>query len=664
MEGNIARILGGPWSPKEPDSPEVQLRVAMAQLDLDPPSIVLDGQLHRFAVGNSKDAGWYVAYGDGVPAGMFGNWKTGEAITFRADVGRKLTAAEEMAHARRVAELRKKREEDTERKHENAAEVANKIWTNAGLADSKHPYLQRKGVKAHILRITGDGRLIAPMYDADGNISSLQYISSDGAKSFHPGGAVRGCYAVLGEPAQDIYIAEGFATGATIYEAIHKPVIITYSAGNIPPVTETIRAKFPTASITIVADNDASGVGQNYAEQAAAKYGARVVVSPVTSDVNDFVQGGGDLASLLCSDADTYSRLQVFTGNEIADEYEAPDEIVEDLITSSTLAMLYGESHSGKTFFAIALAAAVNSGQTFFGKHTDKGNVLYLATEAPRTVRDRLQAIKRYQETDLSNFYVVPMPLNFYTNSGDVVDIVNLCKEIGNIRLIVGDTLARMSAGANENTGEDMGPVMEKFDAVARETGASVLIIHHSGKNKERGSRGWSGMPAHIDAEIEITSDEQGRKTAKVSKQRELGTTGMEIPFKLISVEMGIGKFGSMKTSCIVEEDDEERQAKKSSKVEEKYRYFENAWYAMGQKVMAGNPFLSRANLKMQLVKDNPDKKDRTLENELTPSYANKLIGTLLNNRIIESFMDGWVVVEPVKRSALLLASKSLPDSP
>ncbi|MCK9327077.1 MAG: AAA family ATPase, partial [Bacteroidales bacterium] len=547
---------------------------------------------------------------------------------------------------------------------DNAAEVAQRIWTDAGIADSKHPYLQRKGVKAHILRITGDGRLIAPMYNADGIISSLQYIDSEGGKMFHKGGAVKGCYATLGEPENDIYIAEGFATGATIYEAIHKPVIITYSAGNIPPVTETIRAKFPTASITIVADNDASGVGQNYAEQAAAKYGARVIVSPVASDVNDFVQGGGDLASLLCTDTDIYTRLQVFTGNEIADEYEAPDEIVEDLITSSTLAMLYGESHSGKTFFAIALAAAVNSGQTFFGKHTDKGNVLYLATEAPRTVRDRLQAIKRYQETDLSNFYVVPMPLNFYTNNGDVVDIVNLCKEIGNVRLIIGDTLARMSAGANENTGEDMGPVMEKFDAVARETGASVLIIHHSGKNKERGSRGWSGMPAHIDAEIEITSDEQGRKTAKVSKQRELGTTGLEIPFKLTSVEMGIGKFGSMKTSCIVEEDDEERQAKKSSKVEEFYRYFENAWTAMGRDTRGGSPYLSRENMRLQLVKDHPDKSERTIKNYMTPSRTNDLIGTLINHRIIESFMDGWVVVDEVRKSALLLSSNSVPKSP
>ena len=38
------------------------------------------------------------------------------------------------------------------------------------------------------------------------------------------------------------------------------------------------------------------------------------------------------------------------------------------------------------------------------------------------------------------------------------------------VRLIIGDTLARMSAGANENSGEDMGPVMARFDQVATAT--------------------------------------------------------------------------------------------------------------------------------------------------------------------------------------------------
>ena len=49
-------------------------------------------------------------------------------------------------------------------------------------------------------------------------------------------------------------------------------------------------------------------------------------------------------------------------------------------------------------------------------------------------------------------------------------------------RLIVGDTLARVSAGANENAGQDMGLVVRRFDRIRTECKAHFCLIHHSGK--------------------------------------------------------------------------------------------------------------------------------------------------------------------------------------
>ena len=73
--------------------------------------------------------------------------------------------------------------------------------------------------------------------------------------------------------------------------------------------------------------------------------------------------------------------------------------------------------------------------------------------------------------------------------TSDVYDVINCARKYpGNVKLIIGDTLARMSAGANENSGDDMGPIMEKFDLVSKETGAAVVLIHHSWK--EYGTRG------------------------------------------------------------------------------------------------------------------------------------------------------------------------------
>ena len=74
------------------------------------------------------------------------------------------------------------------------------------------------------------------------------------------------------------------------------------------------------------------------------------------------------------------------------------------------------------------------------------------------------------------------------TDDGSVVTL-----NIGGADLIVVDTFAQVTPGANENSGEDMGPVMARFDAVAQATGAAILVIHHNGKDQAKGARGWSG---------------------------------------------------------------------------------------------------------------------------------------------------------------------------
>lgn len=78
-----------------------QFRAAIAAVGLTPPSMVeADGKLHRFASNGKQgdDAGWYVLHGDGIPAGSFGDWRTGVSQTWQANLGRPLTPAEEYAH--------------------------------------------------------------------------------------------------------------------------------------------------------------------------------------------------------------------------------------------------------------------------------------------------------------------------------------------------------------------------------------------------------------------------------------------------------------------------------------------------------------------------------------------------------------------------------------
>lgn len=79
-------------------------------------------------------------------------------------------------------------------------------------------------------------------------------------------------------------------------------------------------------------------------------------------------------------------------------------------------------------------------------------------------------------------------------------------------------------------------------------------MIHHSGKDAAKGMRGWSGLRAAVDTEIEVTADEAtGLRSAEITKQRDLPGKGERIGFRLEVVEMGTGKWGHPLTSCIVQ---------------------------------------------------------------------------------------------------------------
>ena len=130
---DLSNVFGGPWSPppeKRVAPPEEQLLDAIRDAGLEPPEqVILDGKIHRFksgtkgAPGHGDKPGWYLVFGDGVPAGRFGCWRAGVEVTWRADVGRKLTQTEEMAHARRMAEAKALRDAELERKHQVASET-------------------------------------------------------------------------------------------------------------------------------------------------------------------------------------------------------------------------------------------------------------------------------------------------------------------------------------------------------------------------------------------------------------------------------------------------------------------------------------------------------------------------------------------------------------
>ncbi len=163
---------------------------------------------------------------------------------------------------------------------ESYAEVsrqAEKRFNEALEAPDDHPYLRRKRVRPHGLKVE-DGYLLVPVYSVLGDFQSLQLIDCDGEKRFLKGGQMRGGSHFLGKIRADkpIYICEGYATAASVYEDVKSLTIVAFSASNLIHVAKDLRRYLPDISIVIAGDADA--VGREQAELAAIAVGGRALI--------------------------------------------------------------------------------------------------------------------------------------------------------------------------------------------------------------------------------------------------------------------------------------------------------------------------------------------------------------------------------------------------
>ncbi len=355
------------WLPKnEPApantmSPEEEFAQALAQagFKLNGPPI-MNGEIHRVAVEGGKAGardGAYCAHADGVPNGWAKNHKSGELLKWICS-GHSLSDEQRAALLAEVGKRREERERKLAESRQKAADrYLDKLFSNTVKdASDDHPYLKAKGVRVYgglkedeqgNLLLAGLGlekcnflgiakpwlvekrpkspdELMATRY-----LQTLQTISPDGQKRFEPGSQKTGAAFIIGDShlkrmafdqweakrkpqplldlgkiPSEILVAEGYATGATLYKASGKPVAVAFDAGNLKAVALALKKHFPGADITICADNDHSlktNVGVEKAHDAAQAVGGRVLIPEFTeeekarslTDFNDLAQSRG-----------------------------------------------------------------------------------------------------------------------------------------------------------------------------------------------------------------------------------------------------------------------------------------------------------------------------------------------------------------------------------
>lgn len=235
-----------------------------------PDVIHADGTLHRFSPSGklSDMAGWYVLHTDGLPAGVFGCWRSGLVQTWCAKGDHALTLSERETLRQRVRNAKAQRDADTLQRQQQAQATALARWNAASplLANVQgHSYLKAKSVQGLGLRVEAGssfcyqedaGMLLVPMRDAAGTLHSLQTIAPDGSKRFMAGGRVQGCYHAIGQLGSALVVTEGFATAASIHEATGLAVAAAFSANNVFSVARALRQKYPGLCLVLAADDD------------------------------------------------------------------------------------------------------------------------------------------------------------------------------------------------------------------------------------------------------------------------------------------------------------------------------------------------------------------------------------------------------------------------
>lgn len=275
----------------------INFEKAMARAGVSPRDpVIADGILHRFHVQGDKTGtqnGWYILFDDGLPTGCFGSWKTGDKHTWCEKSEHELTASQRLEHKRRITEARKAREAEEQARRNAAREKALHIWKVSQPALDTHPYLVKKNVSNHGLRLHKDA-LVIPMRDSSGILHSLQFIDNEGNKRFLSGGRKKGCYFPIGAPTDTLCIAEGYATAASVFEATGYACAVAFDAENLLNVAKALRSKFSHIEITLCADNDThteGNPGLTKAREAATSVGALLAIPPCHGDFNDYYTG-------------------------------------------------------------------------------------------------------------------------------------------------------------------------------------------------------------------------------------------------------------------------------------------------------------------------------------------------------------------------------------
>jgi hypothetical protein len=432
----------------------------------------------------------------------------------------------------RVVELRQQQarfEAEQAARRKAAAEQMRLRWEAADPAFSAHPYLAAKGIGPNGTRLDRQ-HILVPLFDTAGALRSLQSIDPAGHKLFEADLAVAGAMFVIGQPVAvatgPVLVCEGFATGASLYEATGRTVVVTLNAGNLTKVAERLVIAHPKTRWLVAGDDDRgkpTNVGRDAAVQAARILRCHAVfpVFPEGSDGTDFndmaahygalavlgrvLNGAPPGDAMPSSPADTGPRLLTAVDAFDFDPAKIPVRpwLVPGLLIRCATHVLVAPGGSGKSLFNLQKAIMLATGIQW-GEWKPRSRYRSLVINAEDDIdeqRRRLTAALKVMNPprhlldgmvhladDPHSLVVVRVdPRSRQMITTPMAGAITAYVREHKIDVLIVDPFAETFEG-DENSNSEIKWAMKVWRDIARDTNCAVVLVHHTVKYASGGA--------------------------------------------------------------------------------------------------------------------------------------------------------------------------------
>lgn len=267
-------------------------------------------------------------------------------------------------------------------------------------------------------------------------------------------------------------------------------------------------------------------------------------------DVADAIEAGEDVTAYLGTAKKR--KVPVLSVGDL-EGLEPPEWLIDGVLVKGGLSTLFAPAETFKSFIALDMALSIAAGQSWRGKDTIAGPVVYLIGEGVAGWPARVFTwLKHRHEGNTPEFYTVPTSLQLNEAEEAVALVEAIQEHCETPSMIVVDTLARNFGGGDENSTQDMNAFVRSIDQLREQTGAHVMLVHHTGKDLERGGRGSSVLRAALDTELQCFRDDPDgyEVTLKITKQKDIEKAD-PIHFEMVKSEAVHPKTGEVIFSLI-----------------------------------------------------------------------------------------------------------------